>query len=86
MRRYGDATEKAVAGFLQEKDIRFFHESEQTDLHLDFYLPDFDVYIEVKRFPTNRTARQLSTADNVILVQGVKSVRFLAFLFPDKTT
>lgn len=45
---------------------------------LDFYLPDFDVAIEVKRFYTARTGEQMARAPNVIAAQGEAAIRFLA--------
>jgi transcriptional regulator with XRE-family HTH domain len=45
---------------------------------LDFYLPAFDVNIEVKRFYTARTSEQMARAQNVIVAQGEPAVRFLA--------
>lgn len=46
--------------------------------NLDFYLPDYDVFIEVKRFHSDRIAEQMSRAPNVIAVQGDVSARFVA--------
>ena len=37
---------------------------------LDFYLPGFDLYVEVKQFHSERIARQMSLAPNVIAIQG----------------
>lgn len=45
---------------------------------LDFYLPDFDLHIEVKQFHSDRIADQMARADNVIVAQGRKAVEWLA--------
>jgi len=74
---FGDGLEKMVAGALNDAGIEFIHESESKDLKLDFYLPSFDVYIEVKRFHADRIERQMSSKDNVIAIQGIKSVEFI---------
>lgn len=47
-------------------------------LALDFYLPNRDVFIEVKRMHSDRIAEQMSRADNVIAAQGVAAVSLLA--------
>jgi myo-inositol-1-phosphate synthase len=77
---FGDDLEKQVADLLIERGVKFLHESQYNkgqDRVLDFYLPDFDVYIEVKQFHTERSSGQLSSQDNVILIQGRKSIEFL---------
>lgn len=37
---------------------------------LDFYLPDLDIYIEVKQFHSDRIAKQMARRPNVIAIQG----------------
>lgn len=37
---------------------------------LDFYLPAFDCYVEVKQFHSDRIAEQMSRKENVIAIQG----------------
>lgn len=49
-----------------------------TESRLDFYLPAFDISIEVKRFYTARTGEQIARAPNVIVAQGERAIRFLA--------
>lgn len=46
--------------------------------HLDFYLPDHDVYIEVCAYHTPRKVEQTSRADNVILLQGKEAVELFS--------
>ena len=62
-------------GILYRRD-----DQSQDGTQLDFYLEDFDVYIEVKRFHTPRIAAQMSRAENVIAVQGFGSLQFLEHL------
>jgi hypothetical protein len=48
----------------------------QGDKHpsrLDFYLPNYNIFIEVKQFHSNRIAEQMSREHNVIALQGVES-------------
>lgn len=73
---YSDFLEESVGNTLQVADIRFIHESESASQTLDFYLPDHGVYIEVKQYYSDRTSRQLQTKDEVIVLQGKKSVAF----------
>lgn len=80
MIHYSDHLEKAVGECLTRKGITFIHESQDPDQDLDFYLPDYDVYIEVKQFYADRISRQLASRDNVIVIQGRKSIEFLADL------
>lgn len=44
---------------------------------LDFYLLNYDVYIEVKQFHSNRIAEQMSRRPNVIVIQGMESLNAL---------
>lgn len=73
-----DDLEKEVAKILKSKGIKFVHESYKNgiDQRLDFYLPDFDVYLEVKKFHTERTIQQLEYQRNVILIQGRNQLIF----------
>jgi hypothetical protein len=74
---FADHLEKKVAEALDEVGIDFVHESENKEQVLDFYLPFFDVYIEIKQFHADRISNQMSSKDNVIAVQGTKSVNLL---------
>jgi len=80
IKHYGDYLEKDVADILEGFNVRYVHEYEDHKLKLDFYLPDYDVYIEVKRFHAERSNRQLKSQDNVILIQGKNSIVFLKSL------
>lgn len=46
--------------------------------HLDFYLPEYDVHVEVKTMHSERIAEQMSRAPNVIVAQGKHAIEFLA--------
>ena len=74
-----DNLELRIADLLNSKSIKFVHEGYKNGINqrLDFYLPDHDIYIEVKKFHTERVLKQLESQDNIILVQGDKSVKFL---------
>ncbi len=77
--RLPDPFEEAMAAALVAAGIRY-QRDEDARPHLDFYLPDFDVYIEVKQFHSARTAGQMSRAPNVIAVQGEAGLRFMISL------
>lgn len=74
---FADQLEKNIAQALLIAGIDFVHESQDKDQGLDFYLPKYDVYIEVKQFHADRISRQMASKDNVIAVQGKKSVAFI---------
>ena len=78
--------EKKVAEALYEAGIEFVHESEDKELRLDFYLPLFDVFIEIKHYHADRISRQMSSQKNVIAIQGTKSVELLIALLKYKIT
>jgi hypothetical protein len=71
-----DDLENAVAKILTRKNIRFIHAYGRNQ-RLDFYLPDYDVYIEIKKFHSDRIIAQLRSQNNVIVIQGRKSIEFL---------
>lgn len=73
---FSDHLEREIAMALDNKGIRYIHESEKGGPVLDFYLPDFDVYIEIKQFHSDRINRQLASRENVVLLQGKKAVDF----------
>jgi len=77
---YVDHLEKQIAEVLDSLGIDFVHESEDKYQGLDFYLPKYDVYIEVKQFHTSRISKQMESEDNVIVLQGRKSVELLKAL------
>lgn len=72
---YSDYLEETIGDLLTKYNIRFIHESQGAAL--DFYLPDHDIHIEVKQFHADRVLKQLAAQDNVILIQGRKSIEFL---------
>lgn len=71
-----DPIEIAVADFLDALKISWVHESQNKAQELDFYLPDFDCFIECKAMSTDRTARQIAGKE-VIVVQGYKTLAVL---------
>ncbi len=75
--------ELAIA--LANAGIDFIHDSDpESPKRLDFYLPIYDLHIEVKGGETPRIAKQLARDPNVIVVQGRKSVQFLCLLLKSK--
>jgi len=71
---FSDHLEKKLAIALDEAGIEFIYETESKEQDLDFYLPEFDVFIEVKQYHADRISRQMKSKDNVIALQGKKSV------------
>lgn len=81
---YNDELETELAETLESTGIKFDHElSGSTGRKLDFYLPAYDVYIEVKKFYSDRSEVQLQSQENVILLQGRKAVKFFCNLLSD---
>lgn len=66
-----DPVEKVIAQALADAGIKFITPDSETGL--DFRLIDADILIEVKRFHSNRIAEQMSRAENVIAIQGLKA-------------
>jgi hypothetical protein len=52
--------------------------------NLDFYLPDHDLYLEVKGGHSERISNQMARDFNVIAIQGIKSVAFVVKLLLNK--
>ena len=72
--------EKEMMALLESNGIVFTRpESDRRDpTTLDFYLPGFNTYVEVKLFHTERIARQLEPVPKgatAIVLQGVNAVR-----------
>jgi hypothetical protein len=77
-----DPVEALVHRALTDAGIEF---TTNSNLGLDFYLPAHCIYIECKRFPSDRVLRQLSSAPHVILIQGLYAARaFYSLLNPTK--
>lgn len=70
------------AGIKYVRDRRF----ENTVIVLDFYLPDYDIYIEVKQFHSDRMTNQLKAYENVILIQGKKAAEAFVKMITLKTS
>ena len=71
--------EAMVERALQSAGLAFKADFE-TEIGLDFYLPDQGVYLEVKRLHSDRIAEQMARAENVIVAQGEEAVRLLSQL------
>lgn len=74
-----NTTEKIIADALTKASLEFVMENDMMNAAgLDFYLPQYDIYIEVKSFYSERIAEQMSRAKNVIAIQGEQSARVFA--------
>lgn len=65
-----DPCERIIAEALNDAGVNF-HRGDDAYPHLDFYLPDLDLHIEVKQFHSDRIADQMGRAANVIAIQGI---------------
>lgn len=74
-----DPMEMLIESALQYAGVKFIRDDENSE-HLDFYLPNVGVHIEVKQFHSDRVAEQMSRAPNVIVAQGKDAVDWLAQL------
>lgn len=72
-----DPVERIVADALTRAGVPFTTGDENA-AGLDFYLPDHDLYIEVKQFHSPRIEEQMSRAANVVAVQGRAAAEWLA--------
>lgn len=74
--------EKIIMDALDERGIKFVFEGQHCgraahllQKGLDFYLPDFGIYIEVKDFWSERIAGQMKRDENIICIQGRKAAQ-----------
>lgn len=82
MRHISDPLEQRVAEVLEKNNFKFIHESENNGSSLDFHIPLYDVYIEVKKYHSDRISKQLAQKDNVIVLQGKKAVDLFILMLP----
>ena len=75
-----DPMEILIQEALERASVPFTRETHSANCGLDFYLPNYDVHIEVKQFHSDRIAKQMARAPNVIAAQGADAVQFLAHL------
>jgi hypothetical protein len=74
MNHYADHLEKKIGDAFDSRGIVFTHESNVKKQGTDFYLPAYDVHIEVKQFYAERVIKQIADKPNVILLQGKDAV------------
>lgn len=72
--------ERQIAESLKTAGIDYKHEMDGGTKGLDFYLPEMDLYIEVKGGHADRVAKQTARATNVIVLQGKRSVDLMGIL------
>lgn len=65
-----DPIEAIVAGALARAGVVYIRDGQGETFGLDFYLPSFGVYIEVKAYHTARVSDQMARAADVIVIQG----------------
>ena len=82
MRKYNDHLEEQLGNALESAGIEFVHESESGNSNngIDFYLPNQNVYIEVKQYHTTRIGAQMGRKDEVIAIQGKEALKFFIAL------
>lgn len=75
-----DPVEVEVRSALAIRGVDFVEEEDPRAKNLDFYLPDYDLHIEVKQFHSDRSNEQLRRASNIILIQGMEAARTFTYL------
>jgi hypothetical protein len=67
-----DPCEEMVRRALVARGIEFIEEGDKAMPvpGLDFYIPAWEVYLELKQFHSPRISDQMARADNVIAIQG----------------
>jgi hypothetical protein len=78
MLRANDPVEQAFMDCCAEHNV-WYQRPEQTGGRLDFYLPDYGLYVEVKAYSTERLHAQLESVNAgpvpVMVLIGIGSVR-----------
>jgi len=82
-RLFTDPIELIIASALDVADVSYDHETSGKTNGLDFYIEEFDTYIECKQFHTPRISDQMKRADNIIAIQGRKAAIAFAQLLGD---
>lgn len=80
MRPPNDPVERIIYDALVAAGIPFAMDGDRAGGRcrgLDF-VTDAGIFIECKRFHTDRVAEQMKRADNVICIQGMAAARFFA--------
>lgn len=62
----------AIAGYDFQENVKV------DDRQIDFYIPDLDLYIEVKQYHSDRISSQMSKVQNIIAVQGLAACQQFA--------
>jgi len=82
-----DPVEHIIFDALLKAGIEFIQDSDECDPQkpitkgLDFYLIDYGIHIECKRYHTERVNEQIKRSANVIVIQGMESAKFFADIF-----
>jgi hypothetical protein len=81
-----DPAEHALRVALEREGFTFTEDGKpggEVNKAIDFHLADYGIAIEVKQFHSDRISDQMARHENIIAVQGVKAVEFLAALLVD---
>jgi hypothetical protein len=73
-----DPMERIVFDALAQGRYIFHWDPHPACKGLDFYLPAQNIFIEVKRFHSDRIGAQMARGDNVIALQGRDAVLWFA--------
>lgn len=82
--RTTDPMERIIEKALIDAGVTYEIDGDGGRYLLDFYLPDADLHIEVKRFHSERIGRQMAQFENVIVAQGRVAVEALAAMIRGK--
>ena len=73
-----DPCEVIIAKALRKANIAYVDETDARASHLDFYLTNENIHIEVKQFYSSRIAKQMARVSNVIAIQGMQATQTFA--------
>ncbi len=75
--RISDPVELEIARALDSIGVKWTND-EVIAKRLDFYLLDYDVYIECKAYHSQRILGQMGRVPNIIVVQGLSAAKCFA--------
>ena len=69
----GDPVENIISKALDREGIKYERDVQSPNgrNHIDFYLPDHGLWVEVCQFHSPRKIKQMDRLPNAILVQGI---------------
>ncbi len=76
-----DPVERVIFEALVDTNTQFImNASVSGGRTIDFYIPQHDLYIECKRFPSDRVIFQIEGVANAIVIQGIQAAYVFAHM------